>query len=247
MGAITVITSGKGGVGKSTVTAGLGLALCERGKRVLLIDTDAGLGCLDHMLDISEQMVFDIADVVSGQTEPMDAVYSCPFCRNLFLLPAPANEEDIVSPDIMKQLISLYKGYYDHIIIDSPAGIGAGFLSSISCAERALVVSTADPVCLKNTNRTRLILDKAGIKQQRLIINRFSVQNFYKQGYYKDLDEVINAAGIRLIAVIPEDTELMASAVNSSPCLKKSAGIMALSRLAARLEGENIPLALLKK
>ena len=89
MGVATVITSGKGGVGKSTITAGLGLALAARGRRVLLIDGDAGLGCLDHMLGVTEHMVFDIADVVSGRAEPMKAVYSCPFSDGLFLLPAP--------------------------------------------------------------------------------------------------------------------------------------------------------------
>lgn len=244
MGAVTVITSGKGGVGKSTLTAALGLALCERGRRVLLVDADAGLGCLDHILDISEEMVFDISDVVSGITEPKKAVYTCPYCRNLFLLPAPADENDIVSPDIMKQLIPMYKGFYDHILIDSPAGIGAGFLSSISSAERALVVSTADPICLKNTDRTRILLDKAGINNQRLVINRFSTQDFRKQNYYNNLDSVIDNAGIRLIAVIPDDWELAAAAANSSPCIKKTAGVTAVSRLAARLEGEHVPLAL---
>lgn len=247
MGSITVITSGKGGVGKSTVTTGLGIALANRGRRVLLIDTDAGLGCLDHMLGVSEQQVFDLADVVSGRTEPVKAVYSCPLIQNLFLLPAPKSQDDVVSPDIMKELVSVLARYYDHVLIDSPAGVGSGFVSAAAPAQRALVVSTPDPVCLRNSNRTRVLLEEAGVRQQRLVVNRFSGHNFRLQGFYPDLDSVIDTAGIRLIAVIPEDPVLAASAANSARAPQKSAGAMALSRLAARLEGEQVPLASVQK
>ncbi len=247
MGAITVITSGKGGVGKSTVTTNLGLALVNRGKRVLLIDGDAGLGCLDHMLGVSEQQAFDIADVVAGRVDPIGAVYSSPLAEGLFLLPAPLSEDDIISPDIMKQLVTVLARYYDHVLIDSPAGVGGGFLSAIASAQRALVVSTPDPVCLRNANKTRVLLERIGLSQQRLVINRFSSYNFRTQGFYRDLDSVIDSAGIRLIAVIPEDTLLAAAASKAEPAPQKSAGAMAFSRLAARLEGEHVPLASLQK
>jgi septum site-determining protein MinD len=247
MGAITVITSGKGGVGKSTVTTGLGIAFANRGRRVLLIDGDAGLGCLDHMLGVSEQQVFDIADVVSGSVEPMKAVYPCPFVQGLFLLPAPNSQDDIVSPDIMKQLVSVLARYYDHVLIDSPAGVGSGFLSAVAPAQRALVVSTPDPVCLRNSNKARVLLEQAGVMQQRLVVNRFSGSHFRMQGFYPDLDSVIDSAGIRLIAVIPEDPLLAAAAARSAPPPQKSAGAMALGRLAARLEGEQVPLASVQK
>lgn len=247
MGAITVITSGKGGVGKSTVTTGLGLALVSRGKRVLLIDGDAGLGCLDHMLGVTEQQAFDIADVVAGRVEPIKAVYPCPFAQGLFLLPAPVSEDDVISPDIMKQLISILARYYDHVLIDSPAGVGGGFLSAVASAQRALVVSTPDPVCIRNANKARILLEKAGIRQQRLVINRFSSNNFRTQGFYQDLDSVIDSAGIRLIAVIPEDTLLAAAASKAALAPRNSAGAMAFGRLAARLEGELVPLASLQK
>ena len=247
MGAITVITSGKGGVGKSTVTTGLGIALANRGRRVLLIDGDAGLGCLDHMLGVSEQQVFDIADVVSGSIEPNKAVYSCPFVQGLFLLPAPNSQDDVVSPEIMKQLVSVLARYYDHVLIDSPAGVGGGFLSAIAPAQHALVVSTPDPVCLRNSNKARVLLEQAGIMQQRLVVNRFSSNNFRMQGFYPDLDSVIDSAGIRLIAVIPEDSLLAAASAKSASAPQKSAGAMALGRLAARLEGEQVPLAAVQK
>lgn len=244
---VTVITSGKGGAGKSTITAGLGAALAARGRRVLLIDGDAGLGCLDHMLGVAERRVFDIADVVSGAAEPDKAVYVSSISPNLFLLPAPETEEDVVSPDIMRELVDTFARYYDHVLIDSPAGVGQGFLSAVASARRAMLVATPDPVCLRDTAQTRLHLEEAGVTQQRLIINRFHCAAFRAQGYYRDLDQVIDAAGVRLIAVIPDDPQLAAAAANARPAPEKSPGGMALARLAARLEGVSVPLPPLQK
>lgn len=244
---VTVITSGKGGAGKSTVTAGLGAALAARGRRVLLIDGDAGLGCLDHILGVSERRVFNIADVVSGAADPDKAVYASSFSPNLFLLPAPETEEDVVSPDIMRELVGIFSRYYDHVIIDSPAGVGQGFLSAAASARRAMLVATPDPVCLRDTAQTRLRLEEAGVTQQRLIVNRFRSATFRAQGYYPDLDAVIDAAGVRLIAVIPDDPLLAAACANSRPAPERSPGGMALARLAARLEGVQVPLPPLQK
>lgn len=243
MDSVTVITSGKGGVGKSTVTASLGAALASRGRRVLLIDCDAGLGSLDHMLGISERRVFDIADVVSGTAEPAKAVYESAFQPNLFLLSAPGTEEDVVSPEVMRELVSALCRYYDHVLIDSPAGVGQGFLSAAAPAKRALLVVTPDPVCLNAAAKTRRKLEEAGVRQQRLVVNRFSGAAFRAQGCCSDLDSVIDAAGVRLIAVIPEDPVLAAAAQRAQRAPETSPGALAVGRLAARLEGEQIPLA----
>lgn len=247
MSTVTVITSGKGGAGKSTITAGLGAALASRGRRVLLVDGDAGLGCLDHMLGVSERRVFDIADVVSGAAEPGKAVYACPFVPNLWLLPAPETEEDVVSPDIMQELVGIFSHYYDHVLIDSPAGVGQGFLSAAASAKRAMLVATPDPVCLRDTAHTRKRLQEAGVTQQRLVINRFSSAAFRAQGYYRDLDSIIDEAGVRLIAVIPNDPHLADAAANARLAPQDAPGTMALARLAARLEGDQVPLPPLQK
>lgn len=242
MDSVTVITSGKGGVGKSTVTASLGAALAVRGRRVLLIDCDAGLGSLDHMLGVLDHRVFDIADVVSGAVEPTKAVYPSTFQSNLFLLSAPGTEEDVVSPDVMRQLVAVLSRCYDHVLIDSPAGIGQGFLSAAAAAKRALVVATPDPVSLRAAARTRQSLEEAGVRQQRLVVNRFSGAKFRAQKCYRDLDSVIDAAGVRLIAVIPEDPVLSAATLRAQAAPEASPGAMAIGRLAARLEGEQVPL-----
>ncbi|HCR44271.1 MAG TPA: septum site-determining protein MinD [Ruminococcaceae bacterium] len=242
MNNVTVVTSGKGGVGKSTVTFGLGLVLSKLGKRVLLIDGDAEIGCLDHMLGISEHKVFDISDVVSGTAEPSKAVYTCAFEPNLFLLPAPSAEEDIINPEIMKQLVSIFARFYDYVFIDSPAGVGRSFESASAAAGKALIVATPDPVSVHGANRAHKRLSAAGGCQQRLIINRFSSSAFRNEGYYGDLDSVIDDAGVRLIAVVPEDPALASATVNAVCPAQRSPGMLAIERLAARLLGRQVPL-----
>ena len=247
MGAVTVITSGKGGVCKSTDAAGLGSALARREKRVLLIDGDAGLSCLDHMLDVAEERVYDVSDVISGGAQLRQAIYACPWQERMDLLAAPSREEDIVSPGVMRQLVGELSRYYDHVLIDCPAGIGAGFESAVAAAQRALVVSTPDPVCLRNGAKARMALERLGLRQHRLVINRFSGAAFRGQRVYHSLDEVIDAVGVHLIAVIPEDPALAAATASASPFPERSQGALALERLAARLEGEQVPLVSLRK
>ena len=244
MGAVTVITSGKGGVGKSTIVTGLGSALARRGKRVLLIDGDAGLSCLDLMLDVAEERVYDISDVISGGAELSQAIYSCPWQEGMYLLAAPSRDKDTVSPGVMKQLVGALSRYYDHVLIDCPAGIGAGFESAVAAAQQALLVSTPDPVCLRNGAKTRLALERLGHTKHRLVVNRFSGAAFRSQRVYHSLDDVIDEVGVRLIAVIPEDPALAAATASSSAPPERSEGALALGRLAARLEGEQVPLPL---
>ena len=153
MGIATVITSGKGGVGKSTASVGLGRALAARGRRVLLIDCDAGLRGLDKLSGAEDGLVYDISDVVFGRCSPAQAIYPCRTSKEdgksekpeegqeeLFLLPAPAKVEDMVRPPVMRRLIPLLKRYYDHVLLDSPAGVGMGFQSAACAADRALVL-----------------------------------------------------------------------------------------------------------
>ncbi|HCA72008.1 MAG TPA: septum site-determining protein MinD [Ruminococcaceae bacterium] len=246
MGAVTVITSGKGGVGKSTTAAQTGLALAARGRRVLLLDCDAGLGCLDMLLGVSQRRVFDLSDVVSGAASPAKAIYTSPLMDGLSLMPAPLHEEDLVSPSVMKQLVPTLARHFDHILIDCPAGIGTGFRSACAAADRAVVVSTPDGVSAAAASKARDQLLEHGISEQRLVINRFSASFFRQAHFFSDLDAVIDATGIQLIAVIPEDDALRASAVNGLPP-KNSPAVLAFSRSALRLEGREVPLPPLQK
>lgn len=243
MGISTVITSGKGGVGKSTVSVGLGRALAERGRRVLLIDCDAGLRSLDRMTGTEENLVFDISDVVFGRCAPAEAIYPCAEAESLFLMPAPSSGENMIRPGVMKKLVPLLKRYYDHVLLDSPAGVGGGFRAAACAADRALIVCSPDPVCVRSAGTVRELLGKLGVSDLRLIINRFNGEFFDQTGVYHDLDSVIDASGIRLFGVVPEDFSLAAAFLKGKTAKADSRGMMALQRMAGRLEGEVIPVS----
>ncbi|RKJ40267.1 septum site-determining protein MinD [Acutalibacter sp. 1XD8-33] len=242
MGIATVITSGKGGVGKSTAAVGLGRALASRGRRVLLVDCDAGLRSLDRMTGTEENLVFDISDVVFGRCSPAEAIYPCASCHGLFLLPAPACGEDMVLPAVMRRLAPLLKSYYDHVLLDSPAGVDLGFRSAACAADRALVLCSPDPVCVRSADTVRRLLEQLEILDKRLIINRFDGVFFDETDFYSDLDGVIDSSGIQLFGLVPEDHRLAAAFLRGRPAPQGSPGMMALSRIAARLDGESVPL-----
>lgn len=241
MGVSTVITSGKGGVGKSTVSLGLGRALAKRGRRVLLVDCDAGLRSLDRMTGTEENLVFDISDVVYGRCAPAEAIYPCGE-EGLFLLPAPSQSENRIRPGVMRKLVPLLQRYYDHVLLDSPAGVGGGFRSAACAADRALIVCSPDPVCVRGVAVARELLEKLGLSQIRLVINRFNGELFSETGAYGDLDGVIDAGGVRLMGVVPEDFSLAAAFLRGKEAKEDSKGMMALCRIAGRLEGESIPI-----
>ena len=166
MGVSTVITSGKGGVGRSLHgPVGLGRALAQRGRRVLLIDCDAGLRSLDRMTGTEEALVFDLSDVIQGRCAPADAIYPCTETEGLFLLPAPSSGEDMASPSVMRRLVPLLKRYYDHVVLDSPAGVGGGFRSAACAADRALVVCSPDPVCVRSASAVKRLLEKLAVPE----------------------------------------------------------------------------------
>ena len=244
MGKVTVITSGKGGTGKSTVTAGLGAALARRGCRVLIIDCDAGMRGIDLMLGVSGELVFDIADIVSGNCPPASAIYPCKTVPELFVLPAPSNVRDEISPYIMKQLVAVLKKYYDHILIDCPAGIGIGMESAAAAADRAVLIANAEPLTLRGCDKVRQMLSDMNIREFRLIINRFSERNLKRSAAFEDLDAVIDKAGARLLGIVPEDLGAVNLAQKGLPIEGKHKAVYAFDRIAARLDGVDVPLDL---
>lgn len=241
MGISTVVTSGKGGAGKSLFSVGLGRALTQRGRRVLLIDGDAGLRSLDRMTGTEENLLFNIADVMHGRCAPIDAIYPCAQAPGLFLLPAPVSPEEAVTAGVMQQLVPLLQRYYDHVILDSPAGLGTGFRASVSAADRAVVICNPDPVCVRSADTVRRRLDELSVREKLLVINRFQRSFFEETAVYEDLDAVIDGTGIRLLGLIPEDFALAGAFLNGRATGEDSAGMMAISRIAARLEGEMVP------
>lgn len=242
MGIVTVITSGKGGTGKSTVTAGLGAALVRRGARVLLVDCDAGMRGIDLMLGVSGELVFDIADIINGNCSPLSAIYPCKTMPELYILPAPQNVRDELSPSVMKQLINVLKGYYDHILVDCPAGIGSGFETAVAPADRAVLVANAEPLSVRSCNKVKRKLQYCSVEDVSLIINRFNERKFRKLDVYDDLDAVIDEAGARLLGIVPEDSAASAASQKGLPIEGRVKASFAFDRIAARLDGKAVPL-----
>ncbi len=242
---ISVVTSGKGGAGKSTVSAGLGCALARRDRRVLLVDGDAGLRSLDVMLGIAGIAVYDMADVISGDCSPADAVYPSPICPNVFVMPAPVSLERLANPEDMALMCRTLAGYYDEVIIDCPAGIGQGFKTAVAGADRAFVVSTPDMVCARDAQIMARLLRERDIPS-RLIINRLRPAPILK-GKMPDIDELIDTASIQLIGVLPEDEAVAVANAYGKPLPTECPASVCFANIAARYLGEDVPLADFKK
>ena len=210
MNNVYVVTSGKGGVGKSTVTAYLGVELCKKGKKVLLIDMDEGLRSLDLMLDVSSHTLFDVSDIIKGNCNVNQAVIPVKQCPNLYLLPAPVTVNSLNSPKGMKILCEKLSEFFDFILIDSPAGVGKGFINAVSGADNALVVVNPDPVSVRDAAYVAKLLRENKVENIRLIINKLDI-DLVKKGVLYNIDEVIDATALQLIAAIPYDIELIKS------------------------------------
>ncbi len=239
---IIVIASGKGGTGKSTVAVGLGTALAHEGSRVLLIDCDSGMRGLDIMLGVTQNLVFDIADAVSGSCTVENTVYPCPDKKGLFLMPAPLNAYDEVAPQILGQLVEGVADIFDYVLIDSPAGVGSGFEAAAFPAKRALVVVNTEPTSIRGGQTVAAKLRDCGIDNIRLVINRFNKATFRKMGLYKDLDEIIDITALQLIGIIPEDYSLAAAIQSGKSGDYTSPAMKALDKIAQRVGGRLAPL-----
>ncbi len=242
---IAVVTSGKGGAGKSTVTAGLGYALSRLASRVLLIDADAGLRSLDLMLGVGGNTMYDLADVFAGNCEPVRAIYPSPVFQNVFVLPAPILMEDMCSKEEMRSLCRGLAKYYDQIIIDCPAGLGKGFETAIAAADRALVVSTPDMVCARDAQIISRLLEEKGLPSH-LIINRLR-SGKVMDGSMPDVDEIIDTAGIQLLGILPEDEEVAVANANGRPLPAACNAAICFENIARRYMGDSVPLARLEK
>ncbi len=239
---VFAVTSGKGGVGKSTVSVGLALSFAEKGKKVLLVDMDEGLRCLDLMLSIDKTAVFDLSDVLSG-TEVSDAVYASPLKENLFLIPAPS-DIGTIKADKLKALAESLAKLYDIVIFDFPAGVDFSLYTSLPQGTLYITVAVPDPVSVRDAAEVSKRLGDMGL-EARLIINRFELYSSrkYKQ---KNIDGIIDTAAIRLLGLVPESEELkMFSLMHKLS--RKGRASAAFDRIAKRLLGENILLPKLKR
>lgn len=235
-----VLASGKGGVGKSSLTAGIAIELCNMGQKVLVVDFDIGMGCLDLILASDDTGIFNWGDVITGSCDPMQALRST---VGPSLLTAPTFFSDDCNERSVKEMIENYDDSFDYIFMDAPAGVSGGFTLAAACADEGIIVSTADEVCVRVGSFAGEKLGSLGVNDIKLVINRFNKKQT-TQGHYLNIDEVIDATSLQLIGVVPEDKKISYCSVTGMRMLDNSKAKEAFKRIAMRLEGFNINLKL---
>lgn len=244
MGEAIVITSGKGGVGKTTTTANLGTALATLGKQVVLIDADIGLRNLDVVLGLENRIVYDLVDVVEGYCRLKQALIKDKRHDGLFLLPAAqTKDKTAVSPDQMRRLVEEIKEQFDYVLVDSPAGIEQGFRNAIAGADRAVVVTTPEVAAVRDADRIIGLLEAEDIGEPQLVINRIRPQMVQK-GDMMDIEDMIEILAIQLLGVVPEDEFIVISTNRGEPAVlnASSRAGQAYRNIAQRLTGVDVPL-----
>ncbi len=241
-GRAIVITSGKGGVGKTTVTANLGAALADAGKRVVVFDADVGLRNLDVVMGLENRVRMHALDVIEERCELDEALVRDRVRRSLLLLPAAQNrDKDEIEPEDMTDLVSELTEQFDFVLIDCPAGIEQGFRNAVVGAQEAIIVTTPEVSAVRDADRVAGLLPND--MPARLIINRLRPA-LVKKGTMMSVDDVLEVLRLELVGVIPDDREVIVATNRGNPVVDMpgSATGQALRRIAARLLGENVPI-----
>lgn len=241
MGTAIMVTSGKGGTGKTALTAGVSSCLAALGKRVLCIDMDIGLRSLDLSLGLEDRAVMDFTDVMERRCPLLDAAVPQPGIRGLYLLTAPVGLDNS-DFDRFRATVQEAGELFDFVFLDSPAGLGQGFQLAMAGADRAIVVSAADPTALRNAQRAVSELSAHGVSPLHLVMNRVEPRLIRRM--HTTLDEAMDTVGLPLLGVVPEDSQVILAAGWSRPlalCTHKGA-VRAYLNIAKRLLGQEVPL-----
>ncbi|MDO4744788.1 MAG: septum site-determining protein MinD [Clostridia bacterium] len=244
MGEAIVITSGKGGVGKSTTTANVGIALADLGKKVILVDTDIGLRNLDVILGMENSIVYDIVDVIKDESLYEKALLCDPQRPNLkFLAAAQTCDKTAINEDDMLKLCQRLKKDADFVLIDCPAGIEQGFKNAVAGADKALVITMAEKAAIRDADRIIDLLAERGVDDVKFIINRIR-PNLIKHGYMMNIDDAIDALCVQVIGIIPDDVDVIIAAGDSVNVVDMDSSVagMAYRNIAKRLTGRHVPI-----
>lgn len=246
MGKCIVVTSGKGGVGKTTASANIGAGLASQGKSVVLIDTDIGLRNLDLVLGLENRIVFDLVDVVEGKCRSFrQALIKDKRFDNLFVLASSqSREKDSVKPEQMKSLCKDLTKAFDYVLLDCPAGIEMGFKNAIAGASEAVVVTNPEVSAVRDADRIVGLLEANEMKSIRLLLNRVK-PGLVKRGQMLSVDDVQDILNIELLGMIPEDERVVHSSNKGEPAIldKNSRAGMAYRTVVARILDPELPLA----
>lgn len=243
MGEVIVITSGKGGVGKTTTTANIGIGLSGMGKKVVVIDTDLGLRNLDVVMGLENRIIYNLVDVIEGSCRLKQALIKDKRFPELYLLPsAQTRDKTSVSPEQMKKLIDDMRDEFDYVLLDCPAGIEQGFQNAIAGADRAIVVTTPEVSAIRDADRILGLLEASGIRRNDLVINRLRI-DMVRKGDMMSVEDVTEILAVNLLGVIPDDEQVVIATNQGEPVVGEEclAG-KAYLNICRRLNGEEIPI-----
>jgi septum site-determining protein MinD len=244
VGEAIVITSGKGGVGKTTSSANIGTALALQGQKVCLVDTDIGLRNLDVIMGLENRIIYDLVDVVEGSCRLEQALIKDKRFEEMYMLPAAqTKDKDAINPEQIVVIIEELKRDHDYVIIDCPAGIEQGFQNAISGADQAVVVPTPEVSAVRDADRIIGLLESKKLNHPRLVVNRLRPQ-MMKDGDMLDVDEIANILAIDLLGIVPDDEEVIKSANHGQPVVMNPdyKAAIAYRNIARRILGESIRL-----
>lgn len=242
IGTAIVITSGKGGVGKTTATANIGAALALSGPKVALVDADIGLRNLDLVLGLENRIIYDLVNVVEGRAELRKALIKHKHIDNLSLLPAAqTRDKDAVSPDQMRDLVGQLKREFDFVLIDCPAGIEQGFKNAVAGADKAVVVTTPEMSAVRDADRIIGMLNAEGITSPMLVVNRIKA-DMIKRHDMLTVEDLLEHLKIDLLGVVPDDESIIVSTNKGLPVVmdERSRAAKEFKKIAARLMGEDV-------
>jgi len=242
-----VVTSGKGGVGKTTTTANIGAALAAEGEKVAVVDVDVGLRNLDVVMGLESRVVFDLIDVLEGRCKMRQALIRDKRVENLYLLPASqTKDKQSLDPEVFRAVVKrlLEEEGFDRVLIDSPAGIELGFQTAAAPAEGALVVVNPEVSSVRDADRIIGLLEANGVEENRLIVNRIRPE-MVKRGDMLSVEDVEEILGLQLIGIVPEDEKILISTNSGEPVVlrkEKSLAAEEFRNIARRIRGQNVPL-----
>jgi len=242
-GRTIVVTSGKGGVGKTTATANIGTGLAMRGHKVVVIDTDIGLRNLDVVMGLENRIVYDLVNVIEGDCKVQQAMIRDKSNHELYLIPAAqTRDKSSIDPAQLRELCANLEQEYDYVLMDCPAGIEQGFQNAVAAATEAIIVTTPEVSAIRDADRVIGLLEASDLHRPRLIINRINAE-MVKRGDMMDHKDVVALLAVEVLGLVPADERTITASNRGVPVIhdKKAPSGAAFLRIAARLDGDQVP------
>lgn len=242
-GRVIVVTSGKGGVGKTTAVANIGVGLAKRQRKVVMIDADIGLRNLDVVMGLENRIVYDLVDIVERTCKMRQAMIKDKRFDDLYLIPAAqTRDKDVIKPEQMKALCDELKEEFDYVLVDSPAGIEQGFRNAMAGASEAIIITTPEVSAVRDADRIIGLLHAQEFFDPLLILNRLR-PDMIRKGEMMDIDDINDILAIKMVGVIPDDENIIISTNKGEPVIlnKTSRAAEAFHNIVRRLEGEPTP------